>query len=193
MAWGRLLRLIDKWTDIDKALGFHFSDPLLEHVVPPSRIHTPSTIQDGIAVRSRASLPQPPTLFTSLRAKFRQQWYKGVPKRMHNFNRFNLMVYPVVQLLLWRSKIHTGFLGWGPVSGVAAGLEGFGLHDLLTVVVSLALIVGPFYITSHKFFVSAVRMAHVFVLAIPPSVYTHISSSAVVIPARSIPISSNDR
>ena len=115
---------------------------------------------------------------------------------MHNFNRFNLMVYPVVQLLLWRSKIHTGFLGWGPVSGVAAGLEGFGLHDLLTVLVSLALIVGPFYITSHKFFVIAVRMAHVFVLAIPPSVYTHISSSAKTRcrhAARSIPMPSNDR
>ena len=89
---------------------------------------------------------------------------------MHHFNRFNLFIYPFIQVMLWRSGMHTGLMGVAivavdPGGGGGPGEEGgqvtLGFVDVFACLVTLALVTAPMWITSPKFFVNAVRVAYV--------------------------------
>ena len=81
---------------------------------------------------------------------------------MHHFNRFNLFIYPFIQVMLWRSGMHTGLMGVAVVAGEEGGGQvTLGFVDVFACLVTLALVTAPMWITSPKFFVNAVRVAYV--------------------------------
>ena len=85
---------------------------------------------------------------------------------MHHFNRFNLFIYPFIQVMLWRSGMHTGLMGVAvvakdPADQEEGGQVTLGFVDVFACLVTLALVAAPMWITSPKFFVNAVRVAYV--------------------------------